>query len=222
MAAPGTAYDDPALGKDPQVGHMADYVDTTDDNGGVHLNSGIPNRAFHLAATAIGGTLVGGRRRGSGTPRSPAGRSAPTPTSPASRPRPSRPPATHADAVARRRGSTVGVDPGAGRRRGRARRRRRRRPATVVRGAAYRRLRRAAPPTGEVDLAADDPRAGEVRVAGRPDRPAPRWPAGRAAARTRSSTTSTSAADRVAVPEQHLTDDLRRLAELLLDAVGSR
>ena len=34
---------------------MADYVETTQDNGGVHLNSGIPNRAFHLAATGIGG-----------------------------------------------------------------------------------------------------------------------------------------------------------------------
>ena len=50
MAHPGTAYDDPTLGKDPQVGDMADYVDTTDDNGGVHTNSGIPNRAFYLAA----------------------------------------------------------------------------------------------------------------------------------------------------------------------------
>ncbi len=56
MAAPGTAYDDPALGKDPQVAAMADYVDTQDDNGGVHTNSGIPNKAFHLAATGIGGT----------------------------------------------------------------------------------------------------------------------------------------------------------------------
>ena len=56
MAAPGTAYDDPTLGKDPQVGSMADYVDTTDDNGGVHTNSGIPNRAFYLAATGIGGS----------------------------------------------------------------------------------------------------------------------------------------------------------------------
>ena len=55
MAEPGTAYDDPAIGKDPQVGSMADYVETTDDNGGVHLNSGIPNRAFVLAAKAIGG-----------------------------------------------------------------------------------------------------------------------------------------------------------------------
>ena len=31
---------------------------TTDDNGGVHLNSGIPNRAFVLAARAIGGRVV--------------------------------------------------------------------------------------------------------------------------------------------------------------------
>lgn len=56
MANPGTAYDDPRLGKDPQVGHMDDYVQTSDDNGGVHLNSGIPNRAFYLAATGIGGS----------------------------------------------------------------------------------------------------------------------------------------------------------------------
>ena len=55
MANPGTAYDDPDLGKDPQPGHMKDYVQTTDDNGGVHINSGIPNRAFVLAAKAIGG-----------------------------------------------------------------------------------------------------------------------------------------------------------------------
>jgi hypothetical protein len=55
MANPGTAYDDPLLGKDPQGASMDDYVETTDDNGGVHLNSGIPNRAFHLAATSIGG-----------------------------------------------------------------------------------------------------------------------------------------------------------------------
>lgn len=54
MAAPGTAYDDPVVGRDPQVRHMSDYVHTTDDNGGVHLNSGIANRAFHLAATRLG------------------------------------------------------------------------------------------------------------------------------------------------------------------------
>ncbi|GAA0383577.1 M4 family metallopeptidase [Streptomyces luteireticuli] len=55
MKAPGTAYDDPQLGKDPQPATMDDYVRTPRDNGGVHINSGIPNRAFYLAATALGG-----------------------------------------------------------------------------------------------------------------------------------------------------------------------
>ncbi|HEX2916208.1 MAG TPA: M4 family metallopeptidase [Chloroflexia bacterium] len=55
MKAPGTAYDDPVLGKDPQPANMKDYVKTSSDNGGVHLNSGIPNHAFYLAAVAIGG-----------------------------------------------------------------------------------------------------------------------------------------------------------------------
>ena len=55
MIAPGTAYDDPRLGKDPQPDHMDRFVVTTDDNGGVHINSGIPNRAFALAAKAVGG-----------------------------------------------------------------------------------------------------------------------------------------------------------------------
>lgn len=55
MKAPGTAYDDPLIGKDPQPDHMSRYVNTSSDNGGVHINSGIPNKAFYLAATAIGG-----------------------------------------------------------------------------------------------------------------------------------------------------------------------
>jgi Zn-dependent metalloprotease len=55
MKAPGTAYDDPVLGKDPQPAHMDNYVHTTSDNGGVHINSGIPNHAFYLAAVEIGG-----------------------------------------------------------------------------------------------------------------------------------------------------------------------
>lgn len=55
MKAPGTAYDDDVLGKDPQPAAMKDYVHTTDDNGGVHINSGIPNHAFYLFATAVGG-----------------------------------------------------------------------------------------------------------------------------------------------------------------------
>jgi len=57
MKDPGTAYDDPALGKDPQPGHMSGYQDPGSDvdHGGVHINSGIPNRAFFLTAAAIGG-----------------------------------------------------------------------------------------------------------------------------------------------------------------------
>ena len=55
MKAPGTAYNDPALGKDPQPGHMDDYVNTSSDNGGVHINSGIPNRAFYLVAYELDG-----------------------------------------------------------------------------------------------------------------------------------------------------------------------
>jgi Zn-dependent metalloprotease len=34
---------------------MSGYVRTNQDNGGVHVNSGIPNRAFYLAATNLGG-----------------------------------------------------------------------------------------------------------------------------------------------------------------------
>jgi Zn-dependent metalloprotease len=56
MSAPGTAYHG-----DPQPDHMSKYVDLPDDNdphndnGGVHINSGIPNKAFYLVATALGG-----------------------------------------------------------------------------------------------------------------------------------------------------------------------
>lgn len=55
MKAPGTAYDDPVLGKDPQPAHMKDYVNTIGDNGGVHINSGIPNYAFYVTAVEVGG-----------------------------------------------------------------------------------------------------------------------------------------------------------------------
>jgi Zn-dependent metalloprotease len=34
---------------------MSDFVQTFEDNGGVHINSGIPNHAFYLAATQLGG-----------------------------------------------------------------------------------------------------------------------------------------------------------------------
>ena len=56
MANPGTAYDDPQLGgKDPQPATMAGYqkLPNSEDNGGVHINSGIPNHAFYLACMKI-------------------------------------------------------------------------------------------------------------------------------------------------------------------------
>lgn len=55
MKDPGTAYNDPLLGKDPQPAHMKDLYKGSSDNGGVHINSGIPNRAFYLVAIALGG-----------------------------------------------------------------------------------------------------------------------------------------------------------------------
>ncbi|CAL9442452.1 M4 family metallopeptidase [Streptomyces albus] len=55
MKAPGTAYDDDVLGKDPQPATMDDYVQTGTDNGGVHINSGIPNHAFYKLAVDLGG-----------------------------------------------------------------------------------------------------------------------------------------------------------------------
>jgi Zn-dependent metalloprotease len=76
MKEPGTAYDDPVFvsiilsslykqrtaanvselqGKDPQVGHMKQFKTSFEDNGGVHIYSGIPNRAFYLASVSFGG-----------------------------------------------------------------------------------------------------------------------------------------------------------------------
>lgn len=57
MSHPGAAYDNPIMGKDPQPAAYADRFTGTADNGGVHINSGIPNRAFHLAAVELGDTL---------------------------------------------------------------------------------------------------------------------------------------------------------------------
>lgn len=47
MSNPNSVHDQP--------GHMSQYVHTKEDNGGVHINSGIPNRAFYGAAMRIGG-----------------------------------------------------------------------------------------------------------------------------------------------------------------------
>jgi Zn-dependent metalloprotease len=59
MKAPGTAYNNSLLGEDPQPDHMRKYVQLDDteegDWGGVHINSGIPNKAFFLVATKLGG-----------------------------------------------------------------------------------------------------------------------------------------------------------------------
>lgn len=49
MSAPGTAY-----ARDPQPGHMKDYKNTANDNGGVHINSGIPNKAAYEVAMSLG------------------------------------------------------------------------------------------------------------------------------------------------------------------------
>ena len=55
LRTPGLAYDDPVLGKDPQPYHMSNYALGSFDNGGVHINSGIPNHAFYLLAVMLGG-----------------------------------------------------------------------------------------------------------------------------------------------------------------------
>ncbi|WP_405443704.1 M4 family metallopeptidase [Streptomyces avidinii] len=59
MKAPGQAYDNALFGRDPQPDHMRNFANLPDnergDFGGVHINSGIPNKAFYLAAARIGG-----------------------------------------------------------------------------------------------------------------------------------------------------------------------
>jgi hypothetical protein len=212
MRAPGTAYDDPALGKDPQVGNMDDYVDTTEDNGGVHINSGIPNRAFQLAATAIGGTSWDGAGRiwyaaltggdvGSDTQF--AGFAAATVAAAG----------PHADAV-RDAWSQVGVEessgspastPSSG---GAAGARR----VTVSRSGGFAGLRR----TGEVDLDADDARVREIRSL--LDRIDLRSLAGDSTPKPDHFVYTIDLGDSQAtIPEQHLTDDLRRLVQVVLE-----
>jgi len=227
MRAPGTAYDDPRLGKDPQGGHMDDYVDTTDDNGGVHLNSGIPNRAFALAATAIGGTSWEGAGRiwyaaltGPDVAADSDFAAFAAATVNAA--------GDHADKV-REAWATVGVAPpsvGTGALA---------QPSVGARGseagapaedsaapeAANVTVRRSGgfigrTTSGEVDLDGDDPRAEEIRElvaridlrAARGGNPHPDM-----------YTYEFRCGDQQAtVPEQHLTDDLRRLADLVLRA----
>ena len=50
MAEPGTAFDNPSMGRDPQPRDMSGYYEPADP----HLMSGIPNRWFYLICTEIG------------------------------------------------------------------------------------------------------------------------------------------------------------------------
>lgn len=209
MAAPGTAYDDPVLGRDPQVGHLDDYVTTADDNGGVHLNSGIPNRAFQLAAVAIGGTTWEGAGRvwydaltgGSVGPSSDFAAFAAATVAAAG---------AHAEAV----GSaweTVGVTPGAAPAASTPSPTAGARRVSVRRTGGFAGLRA----DGELDLDGGDPRAPEVaalvdRVDLRAVTSAPPQP-------DRYVYSFDLCGDCVTVAEQHLTPDLRRLAELVLE-----
>lgn len=61
MREPGMAYDNPLIGKDPQPNHMKNLYKGSGDNGGVHINSGIPNRAFYLTAMELGDTHAAAR-----------------------------------------------------------------------------------------------------------------------------------------------------------------
>ena len=212
MAHPGTAYDDPVLGKDPQPAHMDDYVDTTDDHGGVHLNSGIPNRAFQLAAVAIGGSAAEGAGRiwyaaltGGLPSRSDfAGFAAATVAAAGE----------HAELV-EEAWRTVGVTahtgtsgPGQPP------------PADSGRTVRVRRTGGFAGLTadGEVDLdAADDLRASELaELAELVDRIDLREVAGGAPKPDMFVYAFDLCGDRATVPEQHLTADLRRVADLVL------
>jgi Zn-dependent metalloprotease len=195
MAAPGTAYDDELLGRDPQVGSLSDYVETTDDNGGVHINSGIPNRAFQLAATGIGGSSWEGAGRiwydaltgaDVGPTTDFAGFARATVAAAGA----------HADDV-RRAWQEVGVAAG--------------RVVAVRRSGGFAGLRA----SGTLDLDEDDPRSAELNAlvdrvdlsavptgATQPDRYVYHFDLCGSSAQ---------------VAEQHLTGDLRRIADLLLE-----
>jgi hypothetical protein len=210
MAHPGTAYDDPVLGKDPQPDHMDDYVETTDDHGGVHLNSGIPNRAFQLAATAIGGSSAEGAGRiwyaaltGELSSRADFAAFAAATVAAAGE---------HADQVAEA-WATVGVTSGTstsgpGQ------------PPPTTADERRVRVRRTGGfaglvADGEVDLDADDRRGPEL--AELVDRIDLREVAGGTPKPDMYIYAFDLCGDRATVPEQHLTSDLRRVADLVLE-----
>lgn len=216
MAAPGTAYDDPLLGRDPQVGHLDDFVVTREDNGGVHLNSGIPNRAFHLAAMGLGGrvweraglvwyaALTGGSVRATSDFAEFAAATVAAAAQVLDE--------EAAGAVAQAWGQ-VGVTPAVPQA-----------PAPdsgPQDGVERVRVRRTGGFTGiaataELDLGGEDPRAGEVRqLIGSVELPRM---AGQGAGHPDEFvyTFQVPGADPVSLPEQQLTPSLRRLAELML------
>jgi hypothetical protein len=210
MAHPGTAYDDPTLGRDPQPAHMDDYIDTNDDDGGVHINSGIPNRAFQLAAVAIGGSAAEGAGRvwyaaltGGLPARSDFAAFAAATVAVAGE---------HADAVdeawrtvgvtPRTTSAGPGQEPPAGAERSRR--------VRVRRTGGFAGLTA----EGEVDLEADDERAAELaslvdRIDVREVRSGEPQP-------DRYVYAFDLCGDTATVAEQHLTPDLRRVAELVL------
>ncbi len=214
MAHPGTAYDDPVLGKDPQPGHMDDYVDTTDDHGGVHVNSGIPNRAFQLAATAIGGSSAEGAGRIwyaalTGTLSSRADFAAFAAATVAAA-------GEHGEAV-EEAWATVGVTPGTGTA-GPGQ------PPPTTTDERRVRVRRTGGfaglvADGEVDLDAD-PRKGP-ELAELVDRIDLREVSGGDPKPDMYVYAFDLCGDRATVPEQHLTADLRRVADLVLERPGS-
>ncbi|HEY9671901.1 MAG TPA: M4 family metallopeptidase [Waterburya sp.] len=59
LKAPETAYSDPISGKDPQPSHISKLYTGEKDFGGVHINSGIPNKAFYETAIRIGSDKAG-------------------------------------------------------------------------------------------------------------------------------------------------------------------
>lgn len=54
ISDPGSAHDN-----DPQIGHMDKYYTGNSGNQGVHINSGIPNKAFYLASMQLGIDVTG-------------------------------------------------------------------------------------------------------------------------------------------------------------------
>jgi hypothetical protein len=59
LKQPGTAYDDPVIGKDVQISHVRYLKENTDPGSGTYMYSGIPNNAFYETAIRIGSQSAG-------------------------------------------------------------------------------------------------------------------------------------------------------------------